>query len=477
MVDPIVRTVRKTPANENLTMKINRRTLALIIVSLCGTGAVSRGQEDGSLLSIAGGVPSQVDQASGMQRLGSYSSPETASGSLSDVETIGPSMSLSDYSTEYSSEPPAIPGMLAAYGPGNSDVVSHTSSSGTCDPCGSGVVCDPSPTCKSSLGWMDFDNLLWWGRGLTNSPVIVGGTAFPPTTPLLGGADHPVGTDLLYGLRADVGLWLDECQNYGVGGRAWGILSNGQEKIITNGGDRTAVQFYDANLFGNTNYLLVNNPSTNPPRVGTIGVLSELGVFSGELYLRSRLIADRGNRTDLLTGYTFLRLDSGYRLTTSSSNGSPAIETLDQFVTTNTFHGGHIGLSNSMTRGRFGFGLTGKVALGNMESTSNASGLQVPVVNPNSGLFVQDSNNDPITRNYFTFIPETNAKMRYRLGQAELGIGYSLVLLPNVAMAPSQIDRYVDGNFNPAVSQSPHPQFNTEAFFLHGLDLGLSFRF
>jgi hypothetical protein len=135
-----------------------------------------------------------------------------------------------------------------------------------------------------------------------------------------------------------------------------------------------------------------------------------------------------------------------------------------------------LGLSNNVTRGRVGFNLTGRVALGNMESTSFSFGSATPPVPPTRGLFAQASNSGRITQNNFTFIPEMNAKMRYRLGRADLGVGYSLVVLPDVAMAASQIDHYVE---TPAVngSVSPHPKFNTEAYFLHGLDLGLTFRF
>jgi hypothetical protein len=194
----------------------------------------------------------------------------------------------------------------------------------------------------------------------------------------------------------------------------------------------------------------------------------------------------------LIGGYTFLRLDSGYRLQSilndGVTNAPPPVGTVttvtDQFSTQNIFHGGHIGLSNSMNRGRVGFDLSGKVALGNMQSTSVVAGNFEQVPPPpnapstaNRGLFAQSSNIGTITQNNFTFIPEVNAKMRYRLGRAQLGVGYTLVLLPEVAMAASQIDTNIDIFNILGTPVAPTPNFNTESYFLHGLDLGLTFQF
>jgi hypothetical protein len=483
------------PAHEKFTMKFDRKTLALLIASLCGTCAVSQGQEDATLVSLAESKSGRPVAPLMVQPAASDIALTSAVGSLSDQDTSSDLGSLSDQSSSdpFDHEASIVPGTLAGYRLEDATAHVNNYNAEACSPCGTGNARVVDAGCGSNLGWLDFDTLLWWGRGLTNSPVIVGGatpSTTPPTSPLLGGANLPIGNDLLFGLRADVGFWLDDCQNYGLGGRAWGILSNNQEQIITNGGNSTGIQFYDAANFGQTNYYLVNRSTVNGANTGTIGVLNELDVFSGDLYLRSRLIGDRTNRTDLLTGYTFLRLDSGYRLQSIVLNGitgdpipNGTVTTVtDQFTTYNTFHGGHIGLANTMNRGRFGFGLSGKVALGNMESTSIVSGTNVvqppnlPAVTQNVGLFALQSNQGTISQNNFTFIPEMNAKLRYRIGRANLGVGYTLVVLPEVAMAPSQIDNYLD---LPSASNkvSPYPKFNTEAYFLHGLDLGLTFNF
>jgi len=93
-------------------------------------------------------------------------------------------------------------------------------------------------------------------------------------------------------------------------------------------------------------------------------------------------------------------------------------------------------------------------------------------------LFAQSSNIGTVTRDVFTFIPEMNGKMRYQVGRFQVGVGYTLVVLPEVAIAASQVDTNVDalGIINPPTT-SPVNRFNTESYFLHGIDLGVTYNF
>ena len=94
------------------------------------------------------------------------------------------------------------------------------------------------------------------------------------------------------------------------------------------------------------------------------------------------------------------------------------------------------------------------------------------------GLFAQNSNIRTLSRDQFTFVPEAGAKMKYQLGRAQLGIGYTLMVFPSVAMAGSQVDRNVD--ISPLVfgnPVAPRQGIVNETFFLHGLDLGMTFSF
>ncbi|MBM3966137.1 MAG: hypothetical protein FJ308_13895 [Planctomycetes bacterium] len=479
-------------------MRMNRKTLTLIAASLCGAGTSAMGQDD-----------SRFAARSNVGRIGD-------SGAQNDVANIAvPSLSdngsagrLTDQSSasqiaspsDVASDAGLAPGSVGSEGdlpvattnaPADSaSKLGSTISSAECN-----TSCAPTSASRGGLGWADFDTLLWWGRSQTNSPVILGGNSpnALPTNAIGGGLNHPVGNDLLVGLRANLGFWLDDCENYGFGGRAWGMLSNGTNQTFTNGGNSTGIGFFNTSLNQPDAYVVNLDRGVFGANTGTITVANEIDAFSGELYGRALLIGDRNNRTDLIGGYTFLRLDSGYSLSSSVLDGwtdtPPPVGTVtsitDQFSTKNTFHGGHIGLMNDLRRGRVGFSLLGKIAMGDMESTSIISGTFSQVPPPpavpdyqNRGLFAQNSNIGSITRNSFTFIPEMNARMRYQLGRAQLGVGYSLIVLPQVAMATSQIDPNIDALAIPTqTTTTPLPNFNLESYFLHGLDLGVSFAF
>jgi hypothetical protein len=127
----------------------------------------------------------------------------------------------------------------------------------------------------------------------------------------------------------------------------------------------------------------------------------------------------------------------------------------------------------------------GKVAMGNMTSTSNISGNyeQLPPLpsqpdRQNRGLFAQSSNIGTVSRDAFTFIPEMNAKLRYQIGRFQVGVGYTIVVLPEVALAASQVDTNVDvlGIISPPTT-APVNRFNTESYYLHGIDLGVTYNF
>ena len=220
---------------------------------------------------------------------------------------------------------------------------------------------------------------------------------------------------------------------------------------------------------------------------GTIQVKNDLDLVAAELYGRTLLARTGNSRVDLLGGYTFVRMDSELGLRTQVTDGlsgnpiqnGTITTTQDNFGTKNQFHGGHIGLLQELTKGRFTFTALGKVALGNMNQSSSVSGqfstanTASPITEP-QGLFARNSNIGTITRNQFTFLPEAGAKIKYQLGRAQFGVGYTMLLFPSVAMAGSQVDPVIDPTDSALV---PPPRLVTEAFFLHGLDLGVTFNF
>lgn len=451
-------------------MKINRTTLSLIIASLCGTCASATAVGQDGAFSNTGRIGDQAN--SGFV--------ESAS-RISDIADSGTHHPAAYNPVAFRSPSFDIPGTM-----------SMGCESGYAPACGPVALCN-----GTSNTWVEAETLLWWGKGMTGAPVILGGGPnAAPTDILSGGADNPVGDSLRVGYRFTVGTWLDNDQNYGLMGRVFGLFGNRDRTTFT-GQPTSGLQFFDTSpSINNTNVYLVEQTTLNGNNTGSIGVVNELDFVSADASFRLRLLGDGLSRGDILAGYSFLRLDSAYGLSTSIvdgiiGNGIPdgtVTTTLDTFGTRNEFHGGHLGFMNEVASGRFSLSLLGKVAMGNMRSTSSVAGatsIVPPQPDPEfaapRGVFAQSTNSGLVTRDRFTFVPEAGAKLKYQLGRGQLGLGYTLIAMPSVVLATGQIDTNVSSDHLTLVPvdppRTPLPRFQRETYFLHGLDLGYTFNF
>jgi hypothetical protein len=477
LADPIMRTVRKPSLSEKEIMRKNRIKLTLIIASLCGTcsSVNTLGQDystSGPISSVGrigdGGVQSSAAEAAFARdaRPAAFRSNVVADNGMGQSYSDTP-VSYSEPSSEYVESYTVAPRSTAGYS-------------------------------SSSSGWFESETLLWWPKGVSGSPFVVGGNSpieTRPTNPLAGGPNNQIGSDLLVGMRLNVGAWTDCNQNFGIGARGWGLLSDGRNQTYNNGANSLGVPFFNTSVGlltpGPDVYLVNISEGANGANTGTIQVKDDLDLISSEIYGRALLLREGSSRVDLLVGYTFVRLDSEFGLRTSYTDGitnatqnGTVITTQDTFGTKNQFHGGHLGFLHEISKGRFTFSGLGKVALGNIHQSSTISGQstetapgQAAVVT-GQGLFAQNSNIGTLTRDQFTFLPEAGAKLKYKLRGAELGLGYTLLVFPSVATAGGQVDRNVDRNpFVAGQPVAPAARLATETFFLHGLDLGVTFKF
>ena len=479
--DPIMRTVRKPSLSEKEIMKKNRIRLILIIASLYGTGssvnALAQDYSSSGPISSVGRIGDGGGQGIATEAaLGQDARPAAFRSNV--VADVGMGEAHSSNALRFSSyDSPEV---------GTSERVGSFGVA----PCGttaSGIGCS-----SRSSGWFESETLLWWPKAVGGGPLVVGGSnpTDLPTIPLAGGPNNLVGNGLLVGMRLNLGVWTDCNQNFGVGARGWGIFTDGLTTTYTNGGNSTGIPFFNTTINAADTFLVNVSAGVNGANTGTIQVKSDTDLIAGELYGRALLVRDGCSRVDLLAGYTFVRLDSELGLTSQYTDGitntiqnGTVITTADSFGTKNQFHGGHLGLLNEVSKGRFTFSAMGKVAIGNVHQSSTISGQNSEVapggasITQVRGLFAQSSNIGTITRDQFTFLPEVGAKMKYQLGRAQLGVGYTLLVFPSVAMAGDQIDRNVDiGNIGGTMS-APAARLVTDTFFLHGLDLGVTFKF
>ena len=349
---------------------------------------------------------------------------------------------------------------------------------------------------SNMLGWGEVDALLWWGPNSQTPPLVARGPLGQlPNTVEAGGENEPLGGDMQTGLRGNFGFWLDDCQTMGVGGRVFGMFNESTSQAFTSDGSTTlGVPYFSVIQGAPSNYLVALDTQGNGVDTGSITVDNKTEFFQAEGYGRFLLAKSGASRADMIGGYTFARLNDTIGLLTSSVDGitNQTIDgtvsvTNDRFSTKNQFHGGHIGFTTDISRGRWTFSTLGKVALGNMNQSATVRGSFTdtpPVGAPasgNIGLLAQNSNitggGRTLDRNVFTFLPEANAKLRYCLSsKVKFNVGYTFLFFPDVAMAGNLIDPTID--FSSTVAPTaPRSRFGHDTYYLHGIDLGLSYQY
>jgi hypothetical protein len=344
---------------------------------------------------------------------------------------------------------------------------------------------------------LELESLLWFSGSRKTPPLVTthpntGGLPVlsDPLTQVLAGGNEEVGTGLLPGFRGGLGMWLDDCQSLGLGGGVVLLFGRDQESTFTSDGTTSlGLPFFNTSIGANDAYLVGLDASALGSNRGSISASSRLDFAAADAYLRTALIQNGQNRVDLFGGYLFARLDDSLGVSSTLVDGitnaipnGTVFDITDTFSTENTFHGGQLGLMSEVSNGRWSLMTSTKFGLGNMQQRVSAAGTYVEtgafVVTENRGLFVQSSNVGNRSRNVFTFIPQLDLKLGYRLSSnSKFNVGYSLVYFDDVAVAGNQIDPSIDIANIFAVPNAPQTRFVSDSLILHGITLGLSYDF
>src|SRR5262249_52643910 len=137
------------------------------------------------------------------------------------------------------------------------------------------------------------------------------------------------------------------------------------------------------------------------------------------------------------------------------------ITVLDSFRTENNFHGASLGAAFVGRRGAFTAEVMGRLDLGAMNREVTIFGATrtdvpgLPSVVRAGGLLAQTSNIGTYRSSSFTLIPEFDLRLGCRITErVSVTVGYSFLLLTDVARAGDQIDLVVNPNSLPG---APNP--------------------
>lgn len=364
--------------------------------------------------------------------------------------------------------------------------------------------------------WGRIEALLWWAQD-RDAPALISTApaGVLPAVPMLGtpafGGKGGLDAGLLAGNRADFGRYFGSNESLGLGGRVYGFWNGGMSSSYSSdgSGDSVGVPFFDvADPFatgvavGNFGVLPIGlNQGLGTIYTGDVSAESDMNFIGAEAYGRVSMMKNASARVDLLGGYTFHSFDDSISLSGTSVQNNIVAGTMtpqntfsfrDAYGAKNRFNGGQIGFESQLCKGRWTFSSLTKVHLGNMNQRVNIQGhssftdnnVNTTATSNSRGLLVQ-GNGGSYERDVFTFVPEANIKLGYRLGRhTTFNVGYTFMLWSDLALAGNHIDNRIDSQrvypTDPAEdlrTTVPGFAWNTQSFYLHGLDLGLTFTF
>lgn len=355
-----------------------------------------------------------------------------------------------------------------------------------------GPMFDP---CCNQRWWVNAEYLLWFQRGMSLPPLVTtsfqgtsladAGVLGLATTSVLYG-DQTIGDSSQSGARLTVGLWLDDCQYSGVGGRAFMLDTQNTTFDASNSTNSILARPYFDVTDGSTpqqNSLVIAYPGA---QTGSVSVTSSADVSGGDFFLRRQIHSSHLSRVDFWLGYQYARITGDLNISSSSTDTSGAsLDVFDQFSTRNEYHGVALGFLADIDRDRWSCQFLGKVGLGRMHQSASLSGSNT-LTDGNTettspvGLLVRSTNSGMHANDDFSVSPEIGVTWKYHVTRnLDLSVGYSFIYWTKVLTPAGAIDPTLSANLAepPTGAQNPAMAFNTTDYWLHGVSFGLGGRF
>jgi hypothetical protein len=342
---------------------------------------------------------------------------------------------------------------------------------------------------------------LWWTKDLPLPPLVTAGPpgslgilGNPGTTTLFGGND--VDFDERHGGRFTAGLWLNDCQTFGLEGSYFFLAGESEGFAASSPGLPVLARPFTDALTGTPTAQVVAFPGLVG---GTVTATASSRLQGYEANALCNLCCSCNGRIDMLAGFRYLELDEGLGITEDVGVGPIAlplannrVTLFDQFDTRNRFYGGQLGARGEYWFGRLFVNVVGKVALGSTEQVVGIQGgtTVIPPVGPaalaNSGLLALSSNSGRFRRNEFSVVPEVGVNMGVQVTQGVRAfVGYTFLYWTEVARPGDQLDLVLNPNRIPTSTTFGVPGgparpaflFRDTDFWAQGINLGLQVRY
>ncbi len=377
------------------------------------------------------------------------------------------------------------------------------------DTCASACDCLCGPAGRF---WIGAEYLYWTTKG-NNYPVLATG-ALPGTPRGVAGTLGNAGTSSLIdgrnvnsdwrsGFRLYGGMWLDECQRFGIEGNFFFLGNSNQHDAAGSDGTNIVTRPFTNNVRRNADGTFGQVPPYQDTQLvsfpnilrGTITADSQSELIGGGANFVRNLACSPCGRLDALLGYRYIGLNDTLTIR-EDLTGLPGsqfpgyrFQVEDRFRTENHFHGGVVGLAYERRFSHFFFGLRSTVALGVNHSVVDISGsttITDPAGNSTKyagGLLTQPSNIGRYTHDSFAVVPEIGGKLGVQVtDHLRIFAGYNFLYMSNVTRPGDIIDTRVNSSqIPPRANQTgelfPKYTHGSSDFWSHGVMLGMELRY
>lgn len=379
------------------------------------------------------------------------------------------------------------------------------------------LTCGPTAPCMQECGtacsclcgppgrfWVSGEWLYWTQSGqnvpplVSTAPVgtarpVAGVVGLPTTTVLYGGQN--INDDWRSGFRLNAGMWLDDCQRFGIEGNFFFLQPSRQGYAAGSDGSQVITRPFVNALTGANDTQLVSFPNV---LAGTVTVDSKSNLIGGGANFVKNLRCDPCGRLDLLLGYQYLNLRDDLtireNLTALQGSNVPAgtrfvIE--DRFKTNNSFNGPVLGFNWERRWSHWFIGVRPSIAMGVTHSTVTIDGSTQIISPPPAntvqtfpgGLLTQSSNIGTYSTNSFSVIPQVGVRLGAQVtDHLRVFASYNFMYWSNVVRAGEQIDPRVNTNqiappqaLNGAAL--PAFNFNKTGYWVQGIGIGAELRY
>ncbi|MBA2115055.1 BBP7 family outer membrane beta-barrel protein [Bremerella alba] len=356
-----------------------------------------------------------------------------------------------------------------------------------------GAACDDG-CALPPRAYGSFDTLVVWRQGGNYPPILT--TSDPADLGVLGAASTRVlfgdgyeTGDAGLGGRITLGLWLDDYQNWSVGGRFLALEEEGANySTNSNEFSTLAFPFFNTNT-GMQDSVVVALPGTgtNAADNTTVSLNNENTVYMGDFFVTKHIYTNHGNRWDFVTGYSYAKVEdrfginAQYTVQDLAPPGGLAtgdmVALSDNFSATNEFHGGQFGLIAEFQDGPFSWRALGKISVGGMKQEATISGQSTVngAFRNNAGIYTNSANEGSYTRDQFAYIPEVNVDMIYAYNcNLDFKIGANFVYFSDVVTGATMINTNVQPG---ALPTDPQFSFIEQDFWIVGMTLGMEYHY